>query len=221
MTVLDILSDYLEPATLDDSVVDTLNRALEEGLLIVPVIGEEERLVAIVRLSDLVTDAERGGLLRNSTLQTPIVVSPDLRLYDAVQMVLDNETDLLAVVDREGRYMGVIDLSGLLRSMSRLFRIEEEGAFIEIDVAPRDYAIGRLAHTIEESGARVLSINSKAPTDPEQDIRLTVKVNVADPVRTRAVLEHYGYRVIAIDRARTNSEDIQQRVREFIHYLDV
>jgi phage gp46-like protein len=138
-----------------------------------------------------------------------------------VQIVLDNETDLLAVVDGEGRYMGAVDLSGLLRSMSRLLRFHEEGALIEIDVPPRDYALARLAHTIEESGARVLSINSEVPKEAEGDVRLMVKVNVADPVRTRAVLEHYGYQVVAVDRARISSEDLEHRVREFIHYLDV
>jgi len=221
MTVFELLSEYLEPATLDETVGETLERALERGHQHVAVVDAAGRLIATVRLPDLVACPNPQTPLREFRLQTPLFIASEAHLFDAVEFVVDNEVDVLPVVDAEGRYLGALDLTGLLRSVSRALGIGEAGSIIEIDVSPRDYALGRLVHTIEEHGARVLSVNSEQPREAGADVRLTVKMSVSDTVRIRAVLEHYGYSVVAVERRQSMAEDLQQRVREFIHYLDV
>lgn len=221
MTVFELLSDYLEPATLDDAVGDVLSQALQRGHHVVPVVDEGNRLVAIVRVPELIACTDTQTRLREFKLQAPVLIASDAHLFDAVEFVVDHEVDILPVVDADGRYLGALDLTGLLRSVSRILGIGDAGSIIEIDVSPRDYALGKLVHTIEEHGVRVLSINSERQLEPNADIRLTIKLSATDTVRMRAVLEHYGYSVVVAERRQSMAEDIQQRVREFIHYLDV
>lgn len=221
MTVFELLSDYLQPATLDDSVGDALDLALEQGHQMVPVIDEDERLVGSVRLPELVACADPRQPLRDYGLNSPLYIASEAHVFDAIELVIDNEVDLLPVINDSGRYLGAVDLTGLLRSASRILGTASAGSIVEIDLPPRDYSLGKLVHTIEESGAKVLSVNSDTMRERGGDIRLTIKVNVADSVRIRAVLEHYGYQVVAVDREKSTAEDIQQRVREFMHYLDV
>lgn len=221
MTVFELLSNGFEPAALGDSVGQTLSHAQERGHRIVPVVDEDRRLVAIAKTAELGVAKNQDTTLRDGPLNPPIFVPADAHLYDAVEVVVNSEVDLLPVVDETGAYLGCIDLSGLLKSVSRTLGIGESGSIIEIDMPPRDYTLGRLVHTIEEHGARVLSIYSDGRRHPDADVRVVVKVSVTDTVRIRAVLEHYGYHVVAVDRENSTAEDIQQRVREFIHYLDV
>jgi len=221
MTVFELLSDYLQPATLDDSVGDALNLALDQGHQVVPVVDEDGRLVGAVRLPELISFANHETPLREYRLNSPFFVTSEAHLFDAIELVIDNEVDLLPVIDESGRYLGALDLTGLLRSASRILGVGSSGSVVEIDLPLRDYSLGKLAHTIEENGAKVLSINSERVQEPEGDIRVTVKVSATDPVRIRAVLEHYGYQVVVVDRRKSTAEDIQQRVREFMHYLDV
>ena len=221
MTVFELLSDYVQPATLDDSVGDALALALGQGYQLVPVVDEDEVLVATTRLPELVACPDPERPLREHRLNSPIFVASEAHTFDAIELALDNEVDLLPVIDESGRYLGSVDLSGLLRSAARTLGLGTAGANIEVDISPRDYALARLVHTIEENGAKVLSVNTERLPETESDVRVTVKVSVPDPVRIRAVLEHYGYQVVAVDRRKSTAEDIQQRVREFMHYLDV
>jgi CBS domain-containing protein len=221
MTVFELLTDYMQPATLQDSVGDALSLALDQGHQVVPVIDEQELLVGTARLADLIAAEDLGRPLSECNLGSPVKIASDAPLFDAVEFVVDHEVDLLPVIDESGRYLGAVDLTGLLRSVSRILRIGDAGSVVEIDIPRRDYTLGQLVHTIEEHGAHVLTINSENPRNPEADVRVIVKVSLTDTVRIRAVLEHYGYNVVSIDREKSTAEDIQQRVREFMHYLDV
>ncbi len=221
MTVLELLIDPLQAVSLDDGVDTALNLSLEQGHRAVPVVDEDGVLVASLRLVDLLACEESSATVRDCRLNSPHWIRADAQVLEAVGLVVDNEIDLLPVVDGAGRYVGAVDLTGLLRSVSRLLRVGEPGSLIEVDVSPRDYTLARLIHTVEENGAKVLAVNSESARNPESDVRVMLRVNTGDTVRIKAVLEHYGYNVVAVDREQSSAEDIQQRVREFMHYLDV
>ena len=56
---------------------------------------------------------------------------------------------------------------------------------------------------------------------PEQSVLVTLKLNVGDTARIRAILEHYGYKVSGAFGEAESEEDIQVRVNEFMRYLEV
>jgi len=221
MTVFELLSDHLKAVSLDDGVDAALDLALKQGHSVVPVVDDEGILVATARLTDLLACEDPSAPVRDCRLNTPQSIRAEDQVLNAVGMVVDNEIDLLPVIDRDGRYVGAVDLTVLLRLVARLLRLGESGSLIEIDLAPRDYTLARLIHTVEESGAKVLAVNSESPRTAESDVRVMMRVNTSDTVRIKAVLEHYGYNVVSVDREQSSAEDLQQRVREFMHYLDV
>jgi hypothetical protein len=86
-------------------------------------------------------------------------------------------------------------------------------------VDPRDFALAKLIHVIEQNEAKVRAVASETPERSTEKIRVTLKLNVKETARIRHVLEHHGYHVVA--SFGEQGEEIEELVDEFMRYLDV
>lgn len=220
MIVRDLISEGVLPVSRDDSVGDALSLAVYGELTHLPVVDETRRLVGMIRLSTLLDEDDLSRPVRELPFDAPFSVGDEAHLYDAIQMVVEHGADLLPVVDSEGRYVGSIGLSNVLEPVARLLATPHPGAVLDIEMTDRDFTLRHLVHAIEESGAKILSLGT-APGSEGDDVRLVVKISLEDTSRIRAVLEHIGYRVRHSTGREEADDELQQRVAEFMHYLDV
>jgi CBS-domain-containing membrane protein len=202
-----------------DTVEDALGMLMEHRVRHLPVVGEDDQLVGIISEEQLMDasgpDDEVGGLLA----ARPIAVGPDEHIFDAARTMVEHDLSTLPVSDAEGAYLGLVRRHDIFDKFAQMLATQEAGAILALEVDPRDYALAKLVHVIEQNDAKVRAVASESPERSTDQIRVTLKLNVKDTSRIRHVLEHHGYHVVA--SFGEDDEELGDLVDEFMRYLEV
>lgn len=219
MKVQDVLSASTPALQTDDTVEDALGLLMEHRVRHLPVIDAEGRLAGIVSEAQLMdaprADAALGDLLR----ARPVSIHPHAHIFDAARILVEHDLTTLPVT-REGlEYAGVLKRHDIFDRFAQMLATQEPGAILALEVDPRDYALAKLIHTIEQNGAKVLAVASESPDQASDKIRITLKLNITDITRIRHVIEHHGYRIVA--SFSEEDEEMLERAQAFMRYLEV
>jgi predicted transcriptional regulator len=221
MTLDALLDTTLAPLTTNDRVSRALGRMADEGVVHLPVIDTERRLVTTVG-EDQLFDAEaldpEADLGRLASAE-PVAVTPETHPFEAARLMVSHDLTTVPVVGEGYEYLGIVRRQQLFNQLAQMLEVGESGAIVEVELGERDYALAQLVYAVEQNGAKVLSLSTEPL--PEQSVLVTLKLNVGDTARIRAILEHYGYTVSGAFGESESEEDIQSRVSEFMRYLEV
>ena len=190
----------------------------ELGVEHLPVVDADGRLVGLVAEDDLHALPAHDAPLAALALGVPVSVPPDTHAFDAAHLMLRHDLSILPVTTGEGAYLGSVERPDLFRQLAHMLATEESGAIVVVESARRDFSLARLTYLVEQSDVRVLS--ASVEDDPGAGLaRATLKLNVADTARVRALMEREGYRVAAVyDEA---DDDLEDRAAFFLRYLEV
>lgn len=221
MTVSPLLNATLAPLNTADSVGYALSRLAGDEVSHLPVVDMDGRLVALVAEEALMNlpspERDLGTLLAGPVIHA----LPDAHVFEAAHLMRLHRVDVLPVADEDGQYVGMIERKAVFERFADMLATETPGAIVVLDIPRRDYTLGSLAYAIEQNDVLVLSVSSEAvPEDPTM-VRVTLKLNVADTARVRHVLDHLGYRVVAVYNELESDDAFFQRVQEFVRYLEV
>jgi len=205
------------------SVTDTVETAL--GLLMehrinhLPVVDDEGDLAGVLsetRLMDADGPDDEVGTL---VVGRPVSVPPDAHIFDAARTMVEHDLSTIPVADEDGHYYGLIQRHDIFDKFAQMLSTQQAGAILALEVDPRDYALAKLVHLIEQNDGKVLAVASESPEQASGKIRVTLKLNVRDTSRIRHVLEHHGYHVVA--SFGEDEEELEELVEEFVRYLEV
>jgi CBS domain-containing protein len=202
-----------------DTVEDALGLLMEHRVRHLPVVNEDGRLTGMITEEQLMDaagpDSEIGSLLAGR----PVSVAPDVHIFDAARTMVEHNLSTVAVADEDGRYLGLIRRHDIFDRFAQMLATQESGAILALEVDPRDYALAKLIHVIEQNEAKVRAVASESPDRSTEKIRVTLKLNVTDTARVRHVLEHHGYHVVA--SFGEEEGELEELVEEFVRYLEV
>ncbi|HYE59296.1 MAG TPA: CBS domain-containing protein [Rhodothermales bacterium] len=236
MTLTTLATWTPEPFELDDTVEHALGQLLDEETGVLPVVDEAGRLVGVVTERVLLEADSPDAPLSSLPLVPPVTISPEAHVFEATKVLVRHDLAAVAVVDETGQYLGFARRHDIFERFAGMLATQDPGAVVSVEVEPRDYALSQLIYAAEQNGVHVRSIvmepepmlmpvardgeNEAAPA-PDARMRVTLKLDTTDTARVRAVLEHYGYRVVGAYGEREDEEDLQARVHAFMRYLDV
>lgn len=218
MTVQSLLSPALALSSAD-TVADALDRLADEHLATLPVVGEDGQLAAVVSETALLEHPDAAALLGTLGLYgAPLSVTPDTHVFDAAQLLREHDLGALPVAMEDGTYIGVVVRRDVFGQLAHMLATEETGAIVVAEVGRHDVSLAQMAHLVEGSGVRILSISTEDDRNTGH-VRITLKLNVEDTSRVRHLLAHHGIKVVAVfDEAES---DLEARAAEFIRYLEV
>ena len=217
MIVQTLLSPTVPALSVGDTVGQALRRMTEHGVDHLPVVGAENRLAGLLNVDQLIAQP-LDTLLVGLTNPEPLSITPDTHVFDAARLMQKHRMSVLPVASAEGDYLGLVTRPTLFGQLAAMLATEEPGAIIVLEGEARDFSLAQLAHLIEQNDVRILSVSTEDESSAGL-VRTTLKLNVTDTARVRAVMEHHGYRVVAVfDEA---DADLQGRVEAFMRYLEV
>jgi len=202
-----------------DSVGKALGLLMEHHVRHLPVVNEDGQLDGVIAEKRLLDadgpESPIGALL----VGRPMSVLPDAHIFDAARMMVEHDLSTVPVADSEGQYLGLLRRHDIFDQFAQMLSTRQRGAILALEVDPRDYALSKLIHVIEQNEAKVLAVASELPETSTDDIRITLKLNVKDTSRVRHVLEHNDYHVVAAFGE--EGEELEELVDEFVRYLEV
>ena len=221
MTVQKLLSRSTPPLRPDDSIEHALGLMMELRLRHLPVVDAQGMLAGVISEDQLLDGFDPGAEIQALLGPRPISAGPDHHVFDVTKIIVEHDLTALPIADEAGTYVGVVRRHDIFEQFAKMLSTQESGSILALEVEPRDYALARLVHTIEQNDVKVLSIASEPPEVEHDVYRVTIKLNVTDSARVRHMLEHNGYHVIAAFGESTDEEELLFRVQEFMRYLEV
>jgi predicted transcriptional regulator len=203
-----------------DTVGEALGALMEHHIRHLPVLDADRQLVGIVSEKALMTADAHEATIEALVSRQPVAVYPSDHVFDAARTMVRHELSTVPVVDGDQQYMGLIRRHDIFDTFAQMLATQESGAILALEVDPRDYALAKLVHLIEQNEAKVLAVASEMPSQTDVGkLRVTLKLNVVDTTRLRHVLEHNGYDVVA--SFGDEDDEMLDRIEAFMHYLEV
>jgi acetoin utilization protein AcuB len=141
--------------------------------------------------------------------------------YDILKVAADNKLQMVAVLDEEESYTGVITVQDTLTSFAQTAAVQMPGGILVLSMNHNDYSLSEISRLIEENRTKILSsIVKEDPMDPGK-IRLTLKLNQLDLSRIVATLERFNYHVIGRYQESKQSGSEKDRIDMLLRYLDI
>ena len=115
-------------------------------------------------------------------------------LFEATSIILDNSLDILPVVDKNKKYLGVLTVNKLLEAYSTYTAANQQGDVIQIVLNYNDLYISEISRIIENEDARIINL-FLVPISESTQVRLIIKLNKMGLCRVVKALERYDYKV--------------------------
>lgn len=218
MTVQSLLNDAPALSTVD-TVRDALARMDEERTPALPVVDADGKLVGLASETAMLDHPDdRDAVSALGTYGAPLSAGPDTHVFDAAHLMREHDLTVLPVAEDDGTYAGLLIRRDVFGQLAHMLATEEDGAIVVAEVGRHDVSLAQMAHLVEGSGVRILSISTEDDAATGH-VRITLKLNVSDTSRVRHLLSHHGIRVVGVfDEAES---DLEARAAEFLRYLDV
>ena len=149
------------------------------------------------------------------------VVNKGSHVYDILRVAGDHKLELVAVLNDDGGYEGVITVQDIMTSFAQTAAVQAPGGILILSLNFIDYSLAEISRLVEENKAKILSnIVVEDPLD-NQKIKLTIKINQLDLTRIVATLERFDYKIIG--RYQEDKKDFQDKDRldMLMRYLNI
>ena len=148
-------------------------------------------------------------------------VGLDSHFYDILRIAGDNKLQIVAVVNEEQQYVGVITVQDIMISFAQTASVQMQGGILVLSMDLVDYSLAEISRYVEENNAKVISSTMVEDPMDKGKIKLTLKINQLDLSRIVATLERFGYRVIAHYQEDEKANGDKERLDLLMRYLNI
>lgn len=221
MTAETLINPNIPALQTTDTVAAALHQMEEIGIMYLPVV-DNDTFMGIVsedglfnvpnpstKLSALELDGQRAFVFQQQ------------HYYDLLRTSAQYKSRVIAVVDKEERYLGCATTLDLIAHLSTGYSMQQNGGVLVLSLYERDYSLAEISRLVESNNAKVL--NATVDTDPDDiaKIRVTLKINQPDLGRVIATLERFGY-IIAEQYHQSQTPDLdRERLGLLFRFLNI
>jgi CBS domain-containing protein len=148
-------------------------------------------------------------------------VYSDKHIYDVLRVASENQSNLVAVIDREKTYLGVVTMEDAISAFADSLSIKSQGSVLILSLNMTDYHLSEISRLVESENTKILS--SFITNDPLDDskIKLTLKLDKPELRHVKATLERFGYRVIDHYQEESGVSSEEDRIGNLLRFLDI
>lgn len=145
----------------------------------------------------------------------------DKHIYDVLKVSSEYHLTMVAVLDRENTYQGVVTIEDAIAAFADTISIQTDGGVLILSMFMTEYSLYDIARIIESENAKILS--SFITSDPlnENKIKVTLKIDRPELRHVKATLERFGYKVIDHYQEEVGISREQDRLGNLMRFLDI
>jgi acetoin utilization protein AcuB len=170
----------------------------------------------------ILEENDLGKLISEYELIAPnCYVNEEQHFYDSIKCASDNKVHVVAVLDDNNQYCGVITVEDTVSAFAQTAAVQSSGGILILSLNQRDYSLAEISRLVESNNSKILSSCISTDLLDPQKIKLTIKINKQDLSHIIATLERFGYKIIARfqeNQAITNEKD---RLDMLMKYLSI
>jgi acetoin utilization protein AcuB len=173
----------------------------------------EEIILESNDIEKRVADFELVG--KNATVEL------NSHFYDILRVAGENKLQIVAALDDNGKYAGVITVQEIMTSFAQTASVQMPGSILVLSVDLIDYSLAEIARFVEENNAKIISSTIVEDALDAGKIKVTVKINQLEISRIVATLERFGYTVIGRYQEQQPQDEGKERIDMLMRYLNI
>jgi hypothetical protein len=221
MQAYEFINNLIPPLKLKDKVKMALSWMEEIRTGQLPVV-DDARFLGFVT-EDLIFSLNNPELpVSKIELESPACfVYLDKHIYDVIKVASENHSNMVAVIDRENNYLGVVTMDDAIGAFANSLSIQSQGAVLVLSMFMTDYSLFEIARIIESENTKILS--SFISNDPLDDskIKLTLKLDRTEMRHIKATLERFGYKILDHYQEEEGVSGEQERIGNLLRFLEL
>ncbi|MFD2034100.1 CBS domain-containing protein [Belliella marina] len=221
MQAYDFINNLIPPLKVTDNAKKALAWMEEIRINVLPVV-EDSQFRGLVS-DDLIYTLNDPNLSIGDIEADSLAcyVYQDKHIYDVLRVAAEHHSNMVAVLDRDLRYLGVVTMEDAIGAFADSLSIQSQGAVVVLSMFMTDYSMYEIARVIESENAKILS--SFISIDPLDDskIKVTLKLDKVELRHIKATLERFGYRIIDHYQEENEPDREQDRIGNLLRFLDI
>jgi CBS domain-containing protein len=215
-----LISNEIPPLKLTDNGERVLNWMDEFKVAELPLIDGKKYLglVEEYHIIDANDVKQQLGEL-HLKLDRPFVLEHQ-HLFDVIITLAKYDVDVVAVLNANDEYLGVISSRDIIKHLAQTVSIENAGSIVTLEMNTKDYSMVEIAKIVESDNAKILSSFVSSNVDSTK-LEVTLKINKSDISRILHTFDRFNYKVTASYQESEYIEDLKKRYDEFMRYLNI
>jgi len=220
MLTADLINKNIPRLQLLDTVSKALQLINDFRVSHLPVVAEEKFLGLISEEDLLDADDERLTIELFQQHFITAAVPDNVHFLNAVNNSIQFDATVVAVVNSENNFQGVITTPDLLKTLGNFAGANEIGGLIVIEMERTQFSISEISRIVESNDCSVLHLNTTA--DPNTGIlTVTLHLNKREIAAVVATFERYDYNVTYYFGHEKFENEIDTNYRHLMNYLDI
>ena len=216
----DLITDEIPPLKVTDTVEVALDWMEQFKVSHLAVVNNRE-LIGVVSETDLLDYEHPDEQINVSKLHlSRPAIHHYQHAYDVVRLMSSLNLTLIPVIDEKELYKGCITLKGMVQNLSTMMSVQNPGGVIVLELNQNDYSITQIGNIIESNDTKILSLHVSSEPDSTK-MEVTIKVNREDLSRILQTFNRYNYSVKASFQNGDFNKGMDDRMNEFLHFLNI
>lgn len=148
------------------------------------------------------------------------IIKPSAHYYDILKVQNEHNMDLVAVVDKNDEFKGVVLIADMLNEFAKTAIVNSEGAIITLQTSLNDYSLSEISRIVEMNGSTVLGANVKPDIDDHSLLEIVLRINHQDVNQISTGLSKSGYKVTSSFNTEDKTFDEKDRYGLLMKFLD-
>lgn len=220
MLIEELISPEVPTLLPSDTGTKALSLMEEAHLTQLPLVKDNQYLglVAENDVLDLDNSEHALGSAAISNYRPAIAVTG--HPFDALRLAHEGNLNVLPVIDTAQKYIGSITRDDLLKYIAENSSLDTPGGIIHLQLEPRQYSLSEIARICENEDVTVVA--SQMRTIPETGyIEVTLKTNRTNLEALVSSFERHEYVVKQVFGAQSGAEDVMDRYRLLMNYINM
>lgn len=145
-------------------------------------------------------------------------LSEEQTIFEAIQLMYMNHTNVLPVLNQEGRYVGCVTEQSILDGMAQFPFVSELGVSMLVSIASKDLSMSIISSIIESNNGKLFGILVVGEEDDRTNV--LVKFSSSNLLTIGENFERYGYQVIQKFYNDEKQELLQSRYAQLLKYMN-
>jgi CBS domain-containing protein len=221
MQAYEFINNLIPPLKLTDKASMALSWMEEIRTDVLPVV-DQGKFLGLIRDEIIFELNDPEKIISSIPLEAEgCSVFMDKHIYDVMRVASEFHSNLVAVLDRDKNYIGVVTMEDSIAAFADSLSIQSMGGVLILSMYMTDYHLSEISRLVESENSKILS--SFITSDPldENKIKLTLKLDKSDLRHIKATLERFGYKIIDHYEEETGISSEEDRIGNLLRFLDI
>ena len=217
MYITTYLSNDVKPGKLSYSTERLLQMVQEMKLTHLPIF-DGLAFVGNIAEEDLVELTFSDGEDNLTDFTENFYITEDQTIFDAIQLMYTNHSNILPVLSKEHKYIGLVTEQSLIEAMAKFPFISEVAVSMVVSIASKDLSMSVITNIIESNNGKVFGLMMIDEVDDQ--VNVLVRFSSSNLLSIGETFERYGYQVVQKFYNDEKQELLQNRYAQLLKYMN-